>query len=150
MSCLLTSPVVVDDSVKADCRSTCSGTGDALGKRAATEQKKRRTRNRSPVELASLGDIFVNDAFRYSTQGSLLYSRTGKISCLAVSGFLIEKEVKFLGDASGKSGRDRFIAIMGGAKVGDKIPVMENLIEESRFPDNRRRNELYILQGHGI
>ncbi len=45
----------------------------------------------------------------------------------SVSGFLIEKEVKFLGDALEDPARP-FIAIMGGAKVGDKIPVMENLI----------------------
>ena len=50
-------------------------------------------------------------------------------TCLAYSGFLIEKEVKFLGDALEKPERP-FVAIMGGAKVGDKIPVIENLIKK--------------------
>ena len=47
----------------------------------------------------------------------------------AVSGFLIEKEIKFLGDALDAPERP-FVAIMGGAKVGDKIPVIENLMKK--------------------
>ena len=47
----------------------------------------------------------------------------------SVSGFLIEKEVKFLGDALEDPQRP-FLAIMGGAKVGDKIPVIENLLKK--------------------
>ena len=47
----------------------------------------------------------------------------------SVSGFLIEKEVKFLGDAL-ENPRRPFVAIMGGAKVADKIPVIENLINK--------------------
>ena len=47
----------------------------------------------------------------------------------AVSGFLIEKEVKFLGDAVENPERP-FVAIMGGAKVGDKIKVIENLMKK--------------------
>ncbi|MCE2604239.1 phosphoglycerate kinase, partial [Pseudomonas aeruginosa] len=75
-------------------------------------------------ELAQLGELFVNDAF--GTAHRAHCSTAGVADYLpAVSGFLIEKEVKFLGDALENPKRP-FVAIMGGAKVGDKIPVIEN------------------------
>ena len=79
-------------------------------------------------ELASLGDIFVNDAF--GTAHRAHASTAGIADYLpCVSGFLIEKEVKFLGDALENPARP-FLAIMGGAKVGDKIPVIKNLLKK--------------------
>ena len=79
-------------------------------------------------ELAQLGDLFVNDAF--GTAHRAHCSTAGVADYLpAVSGFLIEKEVKFLGDALENPERP-FVAIMGGAKVGDKIPVIENLLKK--------------------
>lgn len=79
-------------------------------------------------ELASLGDIFVNDAF--GTAHRAHASTAGIADYLpCVSGFLIEKEVKFLGEALENPARP-FVAIMGGAKVGDKIPVIKNLLKK--------------------
>ena len=79
-------------------------------------------------ELASLGDIFVQEAF--GTAHRAHASTAGIADYLpAVSGFLIEKEVKFLGEALENPQRP-FAAIMGGAKVGDKIPVIENLLKK--------------------
>ena len=79
-------------------------------------------------ELAALGEIFVNDAF--GTAHRAHCSTAGVADYLpAVSGFLIEKEVKFLGDALEDPKRP-FVAIMGGAKVGDKIPVIRNLLKK--------------------
>ena len=79
-------------------------------------------------ELADLGDFFVNDAF--GTAHRAHSSTAGVADYLpAVSGFLIEKEVEFLGNAVENPERP-FVAIMGGAKVGDKIPVIENLIKK--------------------
>lgn len=79
-------------------------------------------------ELASLGDLFVNDAF--GTAHRAHCSTAGVADHLpAVSGFLIEKEVKFLGDTM-ENPQCPFVAIMGGAKVGDKIPVIENLLKK--------------------
>ncbi|PWM66287.1 MAG: phosphoglycerate kinase [Eubacteriales Family XIII. Incertae Sedis bacterium] len=77
-------------------------------------------------ELASLGEIFVNDAFGTAHRA---HSSTAGIADYlpAVSGFLIEKELKFLGNAVENPARP-FVAIMGGAKVADKIPVIENLL----------------------
>ncbi|MDD4564188.1 MAG: phosphoglycerate kinase [Eubacteriales bacterium] len=77
-------------------------------------------------ELAGLADIFVNDAF--GTAHRAHSSTVGIAAYLpAVSGFLIEKEVKFLGDAVDSPERP-FVAMLGGAKVADKIPVIENLL----------------------
>ena len=79
-------------------------------------------------ELAQLRDFFVNDAF--GTAHRAHASTAGVADYLpAVSGFLIEKEVEFLGNAVENPKRP-FVAIMGGAKVGDKIPVIENLLKK--------------------
>lgn len=79
-------------------------------------------------ELASLGEVFVQEAF--GTAHRAHASTAGIAHYLpAVSGFLIEKEVKFLGSAVENPARP-FVAIMGGAKVGDKIPVIENLLQK--------------------
>jgi phosphoglycerate kinase len=79
---------------------------------------------------ASLGDIFVNDAFGTAHRGHA--SNKGIASNLsdAVAGFLMEKEIKFIGDAVDNPKRP-FIAILGGAKVSDKISVIENLLKKA-------------------
>ena len=79
-------------------------------------------------ELASMAEVFVNDAFGTahradaSTEGISHYLPS-------VSGFLIEKELKFLGDALNNPERP-FVAILGGAKVSDKIGVIDSLLEK--------------------
>ena len=80
-------------------------------------------------ELASLADVFVNDAFgtahraHCSTAGVTDYLKT------AVAGFLIEKELAFLGNAVDNPVRP-FVAILGGSKVSSKISVINNLLEK--------------------
>ena len=79
-------------------------------------------------ELASLADIYVNDAF--GTAHRAHSSTAGVAEFLpAVSGFLIEKEIKFLGEALNNPVRP-FVAILGGKKVSDKISVINNLLEK--------------------
>ena len=79
-------------------------------------------------ELASLADIYVNDAF--GTAHRAHASTAGITAYLpAVGGFLIEKEIKGLGAAINDPKRP-LVAIIGGAKVSDKIPVIENLLEK--------------------
>ena len=79
-------------------------------------------------QLANFGEVFVNDAFgtahraHASTEGVSHYLP-------AVSGFLIEKELKFLGDALENPERP-FISILGGSKVSDKIGVIDSLLEK--------------------
>ena len=79
-------------------------------------------------ELASMAEIFVNDAF--GTAHRAHSSTAGVADYLpAVSGFLIEKELKFLGSALENPERP-FVAILGGKKVSDKIGVINSLLEK--------------------
>jgi phosphoglycerate kinase len=80
-------------------------------------------------QLAALADIYVNDAFgsahraHASTEGVAKYLP-------AVAGFLMEKEIKYLGQAIADP-KPPFIAILGGAKVSDKIGVIRNLLQKA-------------------
>ena len=79
-------------------------------------------------KLASMAEVYVNDAF--GTAHRAHASTTGIASYLpAVSGFLIEKELQFLGNAVNNPERP-FVAILGGAKVSDKIGVIDSLLEK--------------------
>ena len=121
------SDLVVDDKVKAAASRLKDGEVMLLEN---VRFRKEETKNGADFakELASLGDIFVNDAF--GTAHRAHASTAGIADYLpCVSGFLIEKEVKFLGDALENPARP-FVAIMGGAKVGDKIPVIKNLLKK--------------------
>lgn len=78
--------------------------------------------------LSELGDLFVNDAFGSAHRAHA--STEGVAHFLpAVAGFLMEKEIKFLGNAVENPKRP-FLAVLGGAKVGDKIEVLENLAKK--------------------
>ena len=121
------SDLVVDEKVKAAANALKDGEVMLLEN---VRFRKEETKNGADFakELASLGDIFVNDAF--GTAHRAHASTAGIADYLpCVSGFLIEKEVKFLGDALENPARP-FVAIMGGAKVGDKIPVIKNLLKK--------------------
>ncbi len=77
-------------------------------------------------EMASLAEIFVNDAF--GTAHRAHASNVGVAAYLpAVAGFLLEKEIRYLGQAIADPKRP-FVAILGGAKVSDKIGVIQNLL----------------------
>ena len=81
-------------------------------------------------ELGSLADIFVNDAF--GTAHRAHCSTVGVVSYVkeAVAGYLIGKELKYLGDAVENPVRP-FVTILGGAKVADKLSVIENLLNKA-------------------
>lgn len=121
------SPQVVDDDVKAAAEKLEGGQIMLLEN---VRYRAEETKNIEPFtgQLAALGEIFVNDAF--GTAHRAHCSTAGLAEYMpSVSGFLIEKEVKFLGNALENPQRP-FVAIMGGAKVGDKIPVIENLMKK--------------------
>lgn len=96
-----------------------------------TRYRKEETKNEEifSKELASLADVFVNDAFgtahraHCSTVGVTHYLKE------AACGYLIQKELKFLGNAVETPERP-FVAILGGAKVSDKINVINNLLDK--------------------
>ncbi|MCL2383412.1 MAG: phosphoglycerate kinase [Oscillospiraceae bacterium] len=101
-------------------------------------------------KFASLAELFVNDAFgtahraHCSTEGVSAYLP-------AVSGFLIEKELEFLGGAVQNPQRP-FVAVLGGAKVSDKISVIENLMDkvDALIIGGGMAYTFFKAQGHDI
>jgi phosphoglycerate kinase len=79
-------------------------------------------------ELAELADVYVNDAFGTAHRAHASTAGITKFVEDSVAGFLMEKELNFLGKALNHPDRP-FVAILGGAKVSDKIPVIKSLIE---------------------
>ena len=78
-------------------------------------------------KLASYGDVYANDAFGTAHRAHASTAVVADYLQPAVSGFLLEKEIKFLGDAVENPVRP-FVAILGGAKVSDKLKVIKNLL----------------------
>jgi phosphoglycerate kinase len=80
-------------------------------------------------QLAEHGDLFCNDAFGSSHRAHSSVAGVTRFLQPAVSGFLLEKEIKYLNDSVNNPDRP-FVAILGGAKVSDKIGVIENLLDK--------------------
>ena len=80
-------------------------------------------------ELASLCDVFVNDAFGTAHRAHCSNVGVTKYVDTAVVGYLMQKEIDFLGNAVNNPERP-FVAILGGAKVSSKISVIENLLDK--------------------
>ena len=80
-------------------------------------------------ELASLADVFVNDAFGTAHRAHCSNVGVTKYVDTAVVGYLMQKEIDFLGNAVNNPERP-FVAILGGAKVSSKISVIENLLDK--------------------
>ena len=100
--------------------------------------------------LASLAEIYVNDAFGAAHRAHS--STVGVAEYLpAVSGFLIEKELKFLGGALENPERP-FMAILGGAKVSDKIGVIDSLLEkvDTLMIGGGMAYTFFKAQGYGV
>ena len=121
------SDLVVDDEVRKAVDSLEEGQVALLEN---TRYRKEEEKNNPEFakELASLADVYVNDAFGTSHRAHA--SNVGVSKNLpSALGFLVEKEVSIMGDALEKPERP-FVAILGGAKVSDKISVIENLLEK--------------------
>jgi phosphoglycerate kinase len=80
-------------------------------------------------KLAAHGDLFVNDAFGSSHRAHASVAGVTRYLQPAVSGYLLDKEIKYLEDSINDPERP-FVAILGGAKVSDKIGVIENLLSK--------------------
>lgn len=125
---VIMAPDVVGDAVEALAGAMQPGDVMVLENTRFYNEEK----NNAPdfaKQLASLGDIFVNDAFgtahraHASTEGVTKYLP-------AVAGFLIGKEIDFLGRATGNPDRP-YVVILGGAKVSDKIAVIKNMLSKA-------------------
>lgn len=80
-------------------------------------------------EFASLGDVFINDAFGSSHRAHCSVAGITEFLQPAAAGYLLEKEIKFLSESINEPKRP-FVAVLGGAKVSDKIGVIRNLISK--------------------
>lgn len=96
-----------------------------------TRYRKEETKNEENFskELASLAEIFVNDAFGTAHRAHCSTVGAGQFLEERVCGYLIQKELKFLGEAVETPERP-FVAILGGAKVSDKLGVINNLLDK--------------------
>ena len=96
-----------------------------------TRYRKEETKNGEEFskELASLCDVFVNDAFGTAHRAHCSNVGVTQFVDTAVVGYLMQKEIDFLGNAVNNPERP-FIAILGGAKVSSKISVIENLLDK--------------------
>ncbi len=101
-------------------------------------------------QLASLADVYVNDAFGPAHRAHA--STAGVARFLpAVAGFLLEKEIKYLGQAIADPEKP-FVAILGGAKISDKIGVINNLVSkvESILIGGGMANTFFKAQGYPV
>ena len=122
------SPVVVDDNVRAAVNEMKDGDVILLEN---TRFRKEETKNEDAFskDLASLADVFVNDAFGTAHRAHCSNVGVTKYIDTCVVGYLMEKEIAFLGNAVENPVRP-FVAILGGAKVADKLNVINNLLEK--------------------
>lgn len=96
-----------------------------------TRYRKEETKNGEEFskDLASLCDVFVNDAFGTAHRAHCSNVGVAQLVDTAVVGYLMQKEIDFLGNAVENPVRP-FLAILGGAKVADKLNVIDNLLEK--------------------
>ncbi|MCJ7688863.1 MAG: phosphoglycerate kinase, partial [Clostridiaceae bacterium] len=121
-------PNVVSDSVKSAVSKMKDGDVLLLENTRYRKEETKNSENFSK-ELASLADIFVNDAFGTAHRAHSSTVGVTQFIDTSVCGYLIQKELKFLGEAVDHPVRP-FVAILGGAKVSDKIDVIANLLEK--------------------
>lgn len=93
-------------------------------------------------ELTALGDVYVNDAF--GTAHRAHSSMVGIKLPQRAAGFLMKKELEFFAKAL-ESPERPFLAILGGAKVSDKIQLIENMLDKASHFDHSRRMDSYLL-----
>ncbi|NLB65150.1 MAG: phosphoglycerate kinase [Lentisphaerae bacterium] len=99
---------------------------EELAARKAELKEKQRAMAR---KLASYGDVFVNDAFGTAHRAHASTAVICQFIGESVAGFLMEKEIRYLGNAVEHPKRP-FVAILGGAKVSDKLAVVRNLLDK--------------------
>lgn len=103
------------------------------------------------AKLAALGEVYVNDAFGSAHRAHASTEGVTHTLRPAVAGFLMEKELEYLGKALADPDTP-FLAIMGGAKISDKIAVIENLLSkvDSLLIGGGMANTFFVAQGHDV
>jgi len=103
------------------------------------------------AQLAKLGQFYVNDAFGSAHRAHASTAGVADLLRPAVAGFLMEKELNYLGGALANP-QAPFLAIMGGAKISDKISVIENLLGQvdSLLIGGGMANTFFVAQGHSV
>ena len=124
----ISSPTVVDDEVRAAADALKPGEAMLLEN---TRFRKEETKNEEAFskDLADICDIFVNDAFGTAHRAHCSNVGVAALKDVTAIGYLMEKEVNFLGNAV-ESPERPFAAILGGSKVSSKISVINNLLEK--------------------
>lgn len=120
---------VVDGGVTAAARNLKNGDVLLLQN---TRYRPEETKNGDEFsrQLAALGEIYVSDAFGTAHRAHSSVVGAAKLMDQRVAGFLIEKELKYLGDAVSNPERP-FAAVLGGAKISDKLMVIDSLLEKT-------------------
>ena len=111
---------------EAKVKKTDDMTDDELKAKKAELKEKQKAMAK---KLASYGEIFVNDAFGAAHRAHASTAVICKYIGTSVAGFLLEKEIRYLGNAVNNPVRP-FVAILGGAKVSDKLAVVNNLLDK--------------------
>jgi phosphoglycerate kinase len=133
LSTLMGKPVsFAEDCIgpKAEAAAKALGPGDVLvleNTRFHPEEEK--NDEGMSKQMASLADVYVNDAFGSAHRAHASTEGVAKF-LPAVAGFLLEKEIKYLGQAVADPEKP-FVAILGGAKISDKIGVIKNLLSKA-------------------
>jgi phosphoglycerate kinase len=124
------SVVFAEDCVGAaasDAVRSAAGGGLVLLENLRFHAEEEKNDPRFASQLASLADVYVNDAFGAAHRAHASVDAIVRFVGEAGAGLLMEKELRYLGEAVGNPARP-YVAVLGGAKVSDKIEVIENLI----------------------
>ena len=152
---LLGRPVTfVDDCVGDDVKRAIdrvhqaaggSGGGAFCSKISGSTRRKRRTTRSSRRRSLRSRDVYVDDAFGAAHRAHASVEGITHYLQPAAAGLLMEQELRYLGHVLESPDRP-FVAILGGAKVSDKIEVIENLLGKVDRPAHRRRDGVHVLQ----
>ncbi|MGN0592440.1 MAG: phosphoglycerate kinase [Ruminococcus sp.] len=123
------SDVVVDDAVKAAVDAMNDGEIIVLENTRFRGAEETKNGEAFSKELASIADVFVMDAFGSAHRAHASTEGVTKFVDTTAVGYLMQKEIQFLGNAVETPVRP-FVAILGGAKVADKLNVISNLLEK--------------------
>jgi len=141
---------VVSDSVRAAVNALKDGEV-ALLQNTRFRKEEGKNEEAFSKDLASIADLYVNDAFGSAHRAHCSTVGVTKFVSESAVGYLMEKELKFLGGAIDNPARP-FVAILGGAKVSDKIPVINNLLGkvDKLIIGGGMAYTFFAAQGYGV